>query len=78
MGLITSLVINLIEMSKKKKNTRYTITNAIMKGLSNIIKEFEKLSHKGYVRNIPKHKPIDSYFYLSIQLAKCMMRDDAL
>ena len=26
----------------------------------------------------PKHEPTDSYFYLSRQLAKCMMRYDVL
>ena len=48
-----------------------------MKDLSIIIKEFEKLPYKGYVRKRPKHEPTDSYFYLSIQFAKCMMKADA-
>ena len=43
--------------------------------LSNIIKEFEKLPYKGYVQNRPKHEPTDSYFYISRQIANCMMRD---
>ena len=30
------------------------------------------------MRNITKHEPTDIYFYPSIQIAKCMMRDDAL
>ena len=33
--------------------------------------------YKGYVRKRPKHEPIDSYFYLARQLAKCMGRTDA-
>ena len=48
-----------------------------MKDLSKIIKDFEKLPYKGYVHNRPKHEPTDSYFYLSSQLDKCMMRADA-
>ena len=44
-----------------KKNSRYTITNVSMKDLSNIIKEFEKLPYKGYVRKRLKHEPADSY-----------------
>ena len=44
-----------------KKTSRYTITNFGMKDLSNIIKEFEKLPYKGYVRKRLKHEPADSY-----------------
>ena len=47
-----------------------------MKYLSNIIKEFEKLPHKGYVCRSPKNEPTDSYFYLERYLAKFMMRSD--
>ena len=49
-----------------------------MKDLSKIIREFEKLPYKSYEGSSPKHDPTDSYFYLSRQLAKCMMRYDAL
>ena len=42
-----------------------------------MIKVFEKLPYKRYVRKSPKHKPTDSYFYIAIKLAKCMMRADA-
>ena len=76
-GLINSLGITANVRSNKKKNARYDITNFSMKGLSNIIKEFEKLPYKGYVRNSPKHEPTDSYFYIAIQIAKCMMRAHA-
>ena len=48
-----------------------------MKDFSKIIKESEKLPYEGYVRKRPKHEPNYSYFYLKIQLAKCMMRADA-
>ena len=48
-----------------------------MKDLSMIFKEFEKLLYKGYVRKRTKHEPTDSYFYLEIQLSKCMMRADS-
>ena len=49
-----------------------------MKYLSNIIREFEKLTYKNYERRGPKHEPTDSYFYLERHLAKFMMRSDAL
>ena len=47
-----------------------------MKDISNIIKEYENLTYKGYVQKRPKYEPIDSYFYLERQLAKYMMRAD--
>ena len=53
------------------------MTNVSMKDFSKIIKDFERLPYKGYVRKIPKHESTDSYFYLSRQLAKFMMRYDA-
>ena len=49
-----------------------------MKDLSKIIKEFEKLPYEGYVCKSPKYESTDSHFYLARQLAKCMMRSDAL
>ena len=56
------------------KKARYSIRNFSKKDLSKIIREFEKLSYKIYERRRPKHEPTDSYFYLSRQLTKCMMR----
>ena len=47
-----------------------------MKDLSKIIKEFEKLTYKVYVQKRTKHETTDSYFYLTGQLAKFMMRSD--
>ena len=76
-GLINLLGIKTIGSSKKNKKARYDINNVSMKDLSNIIKEFEKLPWKGYVRKRLKHAPTDSYFYLSRQLAKCMTISDA-
>ena len=32
------------------------------------------MTYKGYVRNRAKHEPTDSYFYLAIEISKCMMR----
>ena len=49
-----------------------------MKDFSNIIRGFEIFPYKSYERRRPKHDPTDSYFYLSRQIAKCMMRDDVL
>ena len=77
-GLIISLGLKTNVGSKKYKKARYAITNVSMKDLSKIIKEFEKLPYKGYVLKRSKMEPIDSYFYLERQLAKCMMRTDAL
>ena len=62
----------------KYKKARYSFINVINKDLLNIIREFENLPYKSYENKRPKHEPTNSYFYLSIQLAKCMMRDDAL
>ena len=47
-----------------------------MKDLSKIIKEFEKLPYKGYAQKRPTHEPTEIYFYLTTNLAKCMMRAD--
>ena len=49
-----------------------------MEDLSKIIKEFGKLPYKGYVRKRTKRELTDSYFYLTIQLDKCMVRDNLL
>ena len=76
-GLITSLGIKTIRMSKKYRKTRYAITNVSLKGISKIIKEFEKFPFGGYVRNKPKHELTDSYFYLARHIDKCMMRSGA-
>ena len=76
-GLKSSMGVNTIVRSKKKKNSRYAITNVSMKDLSKIIKEFEKLPYEGFVWKRFKHEPTGSYFYLSIQIANFMLRDDA-
>ena len=60
--------------SKKKKKERYAITNVSLMDISKIIKSFEKFPYEGYVRNRSKHEPTDSYFYLAIYHAKCIMR----
>ena len=52
----------------KKKKARYDITNVSLKDISNIIKEFEKLLYKGYVRKRSKYVPTDNYFYLENSL----------
>ena len=48
-----------------------------MKDISKIIKEFERLPYKGYVRERPKYEPTDSWFYLEKQFAQCVMISDA-
>ena len=61
---------------RKRKKARYAINNVSMKDIVKNIKEFEKLSYKGYVWKRPKHETTASYFYLTRQLAKFMMRYD--
>ena len=77
-GLITSLGLKVKASPKIYKKTRYATRNFIKKELSKIIREFEKLPYESYERKRPKHDPNDSYFYLARQLAKCMLRADAL
>ena len=77
-GLNTSLGPKAKARPKMYKTSRYAIRNVSNKYLSNIIKEFKKLPYKSYERRSPKHEPNDSYFYLSRQLVKFMMRADTL
>ena len=76
-GLINSLGLKTIRSSNKSKKSRYVITNFSLKGISKIIKEFEKFPYEGYVQKRSKHEPNDSYFYLSRHLAKCTMRTNS-
>ena len=62
----------------KYKKARYAIGNVSKKGLSNIIREFEKLPYKSYESRRPKHEPTDSYFYLARHLVKFMMGANVL
>ena len=77
-GFITSMGTKAKTIPKKYKKLRYDIGNVSKKDLSNINMEFEKLPHGSYEKKRPKHEPTDSYLYLSRQIAKCMMRADAL
>ena len=52
--------------------------NDSKKDLSQIIWGFETLPYESYDRKRLNNEPPDSYFYLAIQLVKCMMRADAL
>ena len=61
-GLIASLVINSKTRPQKYKKSRYAIGNVSKKGLSKIIREFEKLPYESYEKKIPKNEPTDSYF----------------
>ena len=60
----------------KIKKARYAIENFSKKDLSKIIKEFEKIGKVPYVKSIPKHEPISSYYHLVGCIAECMMRYD--
>ena len=75
---ITSMGLKSKTRPKKYKKARYAIGNVIKKDLSMIIREFERLPYESYDKKRPKNEPTDSYFYLSRQLEKCMMREDAL
>ena len=73
-GLNTSLGINTVRSSKKKKKARYAITNVSLNYIANIIKEFERFPFEGCAHNSFKHVPTDSHFYLARQLTNCMIR----
>ena len=77
-GVIKSLGIKAKARPKRHKKSRYAIENVSMKDLSKTIRGFETLPYKCYGRRRPKENPTDSYFYLSRQVAKCMMRDDEI
>ena len=76
--MITYLGIKAKERPQKCKNGRYAIRNVSKNNLSKTIRGFEKLPYESYERKRPKHEPNDSYFYLTIQFDKFMMRYDCL
>ena len=76
--MITSLGFKTKARLQKYKKARYAIGNVSKKDLSKIIKEFERIEKLPYEKKRPKHDPSDSYFRLSRQLSKCMMRYDNL
>ena len=63
---------------RRYKKARYAIRNVSKKDLSKMIREFEKFERLCYEKKRPKNYPTDSYFYLSRQLAKCMIKADSL
>ena len=75
-GLITSLGFKTKAGLQKYKKARYAIRNVSEKYLSRIIKDLEKIERLPYEKKRPKHEPTDSYFHVSRQLEKCMMRSD--
>ena len=77
-GLINYPGIKAKSSTKKEKKAKYAIGNFSMKGLLNIIREFEKFPYKNKERRRTKHERTDSYFYQERQLAKCMMISNAL
>ena len=76
--MITSLGLKAKNRAKEIQKSRYAIIKVSKKDLSKIVREFEKSPSESYDRKRPKHEHTDSYFYLAIQLAKCMTRSDAL
>ena len=75
--MITSLGLKAKTRPNKHKKARYAIKNVSKKDLSNIIREFDKLTYKSYERRRPNNEPTDSYFYLARHIGKCMMIADA-
>ena len=65
-------------MSQKYKKARYAILNVSKKDLSKFIREFETFEKLPNEKKRPKHKTTDSYFHLTRQLAKCMMKSNNL
>ena len=76
--MINSLGFKAKVRPQKCKNTRYAIGNVSKKDLSKIIRDYEKFEKLPHEKKRPKHGPTDRYFYLARQLAKFMMRADAL
>ena len=76
--LIISLGLKAKVRPHNYKKSRYSIKNVSMKDRLKIIRKFDKLPYESYDKKRPKHEPTDSYFYLARQLAKSMMRYDAL
>ena len=77
-GLITSLGIKAKARPSMYKKSRYAIGNVSKKDLSKIIRNFDRLHYNSYDRSRPKHKPTNSYLYLSRHLENFMMRADSL
>ena len=70
-------------VSRPKKGQINTKRKGILSELSlwrtfQILSGILKKSYKSYERSSPKHYTTGSYFYLAIQILKCMMRADAL
>ena len=76
--MVTALDFKTKVRSPKYKKARYAIGNVNEKDLLKITKEFEKVEKLPYEKNRPKHEPNESYFYLSREIAKCMMKSDNL
>ena len=72
--MVTALSLKTKARSKKYKKARYAIRNVSMKDLSNIIKDFEKTVNVPYVKRIPKHEPVSSYYHMVWFIAECMLR----
>ena len=76
--MVTSLSFKTKKRSQKYKKARYAIGNVSDKDPSKNFKEFDNIDKLTYEKKRPKHEPTDSYFHLTRQLAKCMMRSDNL
>ena len=64
-GLITSLGFRIIRRSNKIKKARFAITEVSLKYILRLL--------RNYASKRSKHMPTDSYLYLAIQLAECIM-----
>ena len=77
-GLVTALAFKTKVRSTKYKKAKYAIGNISEKDILKIIREFEKVEKLPYEKKRPKHEPTESYFHLSREIAKSMMRSDKL
>ena len=77
-GLIAYLGFKAKVRPHKYKKAMYAIGNVSMKEILKIIREFEKSPYESYEKKRHKHEPTYSYFYLEINIAKSMMRANAL
>ena len=76
--MITSLGFKAKVRPQIYKIARFAIRNVSKKDIFKIIREFKKFETLLFEKKRPKHEPTDSYFYLAIQLVKCMMKSDTL
>ena len=74
--LVTALAFKTKVRSTKYK--RLSSEMSVRRTFLRLLGSLRNLIKLPYKKKRPKHEPTDSYFHLTIQLAKCMMRSDNL